>query len=161
MPHSCSNSENVNGRSLALLNSTRAHSICMRSARLCTQNVAGAGRHRSGKCVGIHCGRSLTNPAATSDPVKFRSGPSGSLCRIIDPTCGGRLDGYKDLYLYMVWEPPGPPPNSPPRARKQPPGAGNEVSQPSRKFPDRPKIEERPCKIQKHPQTSGTYNSSA
>ena len=41
------------------------------------------------------------------------------------------------MYVFIGFSqwPPGPPPNAPPRARNRPPGAGNEVSRPSRTIP--------------------------
>jgi hypothetical protein len=43
-----------------------------------------------------------------------------------------RLGGYRNTYFHRVLAPTGPPPNTPPRARTRPPGAGNNVSRPSR-----------------------------
>ncbi len=61
--------------------------------------------------------------------------------RILDPK--GHLEiGHLERISYKVWGSPGPPPNTPPRARNRPPKAGNEVSRPFR-TPDLHKIEER------------------
>jgi hypothetical protein len=70
---------------------------------------------------------------------------------------GGRLDGYKNVYLHKVWGPPDPIRTHLPGPGIGPQGPGTRSPGHPEKFSDRHKIEERPRKIQNQPDIQHEY----